>query len=162
MCFTIEKLHKRHKDDLLKVLNYYIENSFAAYPEAPVGDERFRRYISYAGTYPGYMIYVEGEVAGFAMLRPHYPSASFLRTAEITCFLLPDFTGSGIGRTMYEKLCAMAVAMDVDTILANVSSHNTASQRFHEKMGFEECGRFRNIGRKWGTDFDVVWYQKFV
>ena len=34
--------------------------------------------------------------------------------------------------------------------------------KFHLRHGFVECGRFRNIGRKQGQVFDVVYYQKML
>ena len=55
-----------------------------------------------------------------------------------------------------------ARAMGVDNLLASVSSLNEQSLRFHRKAGFECCGRFVQVGRKAGRDFDVVWLQKRV
>ena len=50
----------------------------------------------------------------------------------------------------------------IDTILANISSHNEQSLAFHAGHGFTECGRFRRAGRKFEKDFDIVWMQKFL
>ena len=43
--------------------------------------------------------------------------------------------------------------------LAHISSANQASIRFHSRHGFTECGRFREVGEKHGTVFDMVWMQ---
>jgi phosphinothricin acetyltransferase len=48
------------------------------------------------------------------------------------------------------------------SLLANVSSRNEASLNFHLKNGFVECGRFKDVGTKFGEYFDVVWLQKFL
>jgi len=50
----------------------------------------------------------------------------------------------------------------VDCLLANISSHNEQSLDFHRKMGFQQCGRFRRVGKKFGKDFDVIWMQKLL
>ncbi len=33
---------------------------------------------------------------------------------------------------------------------------------FLETLGFEECGRLKRVGRKFGRDFDVVYMQRFL
>ena len=53
-------------------------------------------------------------------------------------------------------------SLGIDTLLANISSHNQPSRAFHEKHGFRECGRFKRISRKFGQDVDIVWMQKFI
>ncbi|MFB3904241.1 MAG: N-acetyltransferase family protein [Acidobacteriota bacterium] len=39
---------------------------------------------------------------------------------------------------------------------------NQQSLRFHEAAGFERCGCFRAVGRKFDRDFDIVWFQKRI
>jgi phosphinothricin acetyltransferase len=60
---------------------------------------------------------------------------------------------------MLERIVAEARRKGIDSILANVSSLNEESLRFHERHGFSECGRFRNVARKKGRDLDAVWMQ---
>ncbi|MBI4642672.1 MAG: GNAT family N-acetyltransferase [Deltaproteobacteria bacterium] len=50
----------------------------------------------------------------------------------------------------------------IDSLIANISSRNQESIRFRLKNGFQECGRFLRVGRKFGEDFDVVWMQKHL
>ncbi|MDD4050440.1 MAG: GNAT family N-acetyltransferase [candidate division Zixibacteria bacterium] len=84
------------------------------------------------------------------------------RTGEITYFILPEFTGRGIGVELLGRLTEEAKARGIDTLLGSISSLNEGSLRFHLRHGFVECGRFRRIGRKQGRDFDVIWVQKFI
>jgi phosphinothricin acetyltransferase len=63
---------------------------------------------------------------------------------------------------MQERLMHVAGEKGITSILAGISSLNSASIAFHKKQGFQECGRFLKIGRKWGQDFDVVWMQKMI
>ena len=53
-------------------------------------------------------------------------------------------------------------AQGIRTILASISSLNEGSIRFHERHGFIECGRFRNVGLKRGMVYDTVWMQKDI
>ena len=102
------------------------------------------------------------QIIGFGMLRPYSPFLTFSQTAEITYFLKPGFTGKGIGRTILEYLIAKWREKGISSVLASVSSLNKGSINFHLKNGFSECGRFRDIGRKRGKTFDVVYFQRML
>jgi L-amino acid N-acyltransferase YncA len=163
MDFTISPVSKEDGKAIIDIFNHYVENSFAAYPEDRVPYEFFDRFLSMAEGYP-FLVARDDEknVLGFALLRPHSPMPVFSRTAEITCFIAPEHTGNGIGKAMQERLLAGAGEKGIDTILASISSLNSASLTFHKKTGFQECGRLQKIGRKWGQDFDVVWMQRMI
>jgi phosphinothricin acetyltransferase len=88
--------------------------------------------------------------------------AAFLRTAEVSYFVAPDRTGQGLGSTLLAFLEGEAPKMGVDSLLADISSLNEGSIRFHLAHGFKECGRFKRVGRKFGRDFDQVWMQKLL
>jgi len=53
-----------------------------------------------------------------------------------------------------------AKAQNIDRILASISSRNPESLAFHRRHGFEDCGRFPQVGHKHGEEFDVVWMSK--
>ena len=162
MTYRLEPMTGAHRRPAIDLYNHYVRSSFAAYPEEEAPYEIFDRFLAMARGYPAYVALVErtGEVAGFAFLHAYHPAATFKRTAELTIFLGPDHTRQGLGSLFLERLEAEARRLGVDTLLANVSSRNEASLRFHQARGFVECGRFREIGRKHGQDFDVVWFEK--
>lgn len=163
MDFTIEPVSKEDGKAIINIFNHYVENSFAAYPEDRLPYEFFSSLMNMSEGYP-FLVSRDGErnVLGFAMLRPHSPMSVFSRTAEITCFIAPEHTEKGIGKAMHERLLHEAEEKGITSILASISSLNSASLAFHKKRGFQECGRMLKIGRKWGQDFDVVWMQKMI
>lgn len=55
-----------------------------------------------------------------------------------------------------------AAEKGITNILANISSLNPNSIKFHQKNGFIECGRFKKVGKKKGQEFDTVWMQKLL
>jgi L-amino acid N-acyltransferase YncA len=163
MQFTIEPVRKEDGKAIIDIFNHYVENSFAAYPEDPVPYEFFDFFVNMSNGYPFLVARDdEGNVLGFAILRPHSPMPVFSRTAEITCFISPENTGKGIGKAMHENLMHEAKEKGISSILAGISSLNSASLAFHKKRDFQECGRLLKIGRKWGQDFDVIWMQKMI
>lgn len=100
------------------------------------------------------------RVVGFGFLRPYRNTEAFRHTAEITYFILPEHTRKGLGKRLLNVLEREADKMGITTLLANISSLNKQSLKFHKKNGFKRCGTFRKIGTKFGGDFDVVWMQK--
>ena len=104
----------------------------------------------------------KGEVIGFGFLHPYSPIPTFKRVAEIVYFIRPEYTGKGVGSAILEHLIQEAKKLNIDSILAHISSLNEKSINFHAKHGFVECGRFRRIGRKFSKDFDVVWMQREI
>jgi phosphinothricin acetyltransferase len=165
MQIRFEKLGEGDREAVIDLFNYYIENSFAAYPEKKVSYGLFDQFLALTEGYPAFTMRDEEQVdriVGFAFLRPYYPLSEFQRAAEITYFIEPGYTGQGIGSRILERITGEAKRKGIDTILANVSSLNGSSLCFHERHGFEECGRFRRVAKKKGQDLDVVWMQKIL
>jgi L-amino acid N-acyltransferase YncA len=161
MTYELQSLVEADRTAVVRIFNYFVEHSFAAYPEEPVGDEFFDRVLTLSKGYPAVTVKTDaGDVVGFGFLRAFNLSGTFRRTAEVGYFILPEHTGRGIGEKMLSHFTREARAIGVDNLLASVSSLNEQSLHFHAKAGFERCGRFVAVGRKSGLDFDVVWFQK--
>lgn len=160
---TFSPIEEKYRIPIVDLFNYYIENSFAAFPEQKVPYEFFSIFLEASRHYPSAVATgTDGSLAGFGMLRPHNPMPAFRHTAEITYFIRPDLTGRGLGTKMLRHLEAAGKARGITSILASISSLNEGSIRFHERNGFLECGRFPGIGIKNGIVFDTVWMQKFI
>ena len=161
MTYELTGLLEGDRSAVVAIFNYFVQHSFAAYPEQPVGDEFFDRVLKLSEGYPAASVKNDaGEVVGFGFLRAFHPAGTFRQTAEVSYFLLPEHTGRGLGLRMLSHFIAEDRAIGIDNLLASVSSLNEQSLRFHTKAGFERCGTFRAVGRKSGRDFDVVWFQK--
>jgi len=87
---------------------------------------------------------------------------AFSRASDISYFILPKWVGKGISRSILEHLIEELKAMGITTILASISSLNEGSLAFHQKNGFQECGRFKDVGVKKGRFFDVIWMQRML
>ncbi len=153
-----EPLQEQHRHEFLEIYNHYVLTSMAAWPDQPLPDSFFDRFLGFTQTHPACAMVAEtGQMVGFAMLRPYHWASTLNRTAEITYFIHPDYTHQGLGKAALEWLLEQAKPLGIDRILASISSPNQASLKFHRKYGFVECGRFPQVGRKNGQEFDVVW-----
>ncbi|MDN7025951.1 hypothetical protein FGU65_13835 [Methanoculleus sp. FWC-SCC1] len=75
---------------VIDLFNYYVENTFAAYPEQGVPYEFFEIFLATCRDYPSVAVEdADGRFLGFGMLRLHNPIPAFAHTAEITCFIDP-------------------------------------------------------------------------
>ena len=163
MKYYLEKLSDKYRIPVIEIFNYFIENSFAAFPEIRVDYDFFDKILNMARGYPSVVVKDNiNNVIGFAFLHAYHPIETFKRVAEISYFIMPDYTRKGIGKSILEQFNEDAKLLNIDSILACISSLNEKSIRFHLKNGFKECGRFQNIGKKFGMDFDVIWMQKIV
>ena len=149
-----------HEKPVMEIFNYYIENSFSAYPETRLPDQFYARFLEISQIYPSFIMKDSDMVIGFCLLRPYNPFPVFRETAEITCFIHKDFTGKGIGALALEKLEECARKAGIKKLMADISSENTLSIKFHLANGFTECGKFTNVGKKFNRYFSVVWMEK--
>lgn len=158
----IRSAQDKDHEAILEIFNHYIRHSFAAYPVEEV-DKRFLEALkNEAVTFPIYIIEKNQRTIGFGMMRLFLPYSSFRHTAQVSYFLRPEWTGQGLGSLLLERLIADARERGIRVLIANVSSKNESSLKFHLKHGFEECGRLCEVGEKFGVLFDVVWLQKLV
>jgi phosphinothricin acetyltransferase len=163
MDIKLKPMSKDNQKEIIDIFNYYIENSFAAYPEKRVPYNYFERFLAMCKGYPAVIAEDDsGTVVGFGMLRMHSPVPTFSSTAEITYFIKPGSTGKGIGSMMLDHLVREGKKKGLTSLLASISSLNEGSINFHRNHGFIECGRFKKICKKRGTVFDIVYMQKML
>lgn len=163
MDYSTEPISEKDRKPIIDLFNYYVENSFAAYPETSLPYEAFDMFLQTSRGYPTAAVKDNhGNLIGFGLLRSHNPMPTFSQTAEITYFIRPEHTGKGIGKKLLEYLEEEGKKRGITNILANISSLNPGSINFHKKNGFIECGRFKSVVRKKGQLFDSVWMQKML
>lgn len=156
--YNFEKMTEIHRTAVIDIFNYFIVNSFAAYPVEPVDYQFYDHFLNMTKGYPAVVINDGTEnVVGFAFLHPYRPGPAFQQTAEITYFILPEHTDKGLGTSVLKRFKLAAKERGIEILLANISSLNDGSIRFHLNNGFRECGHFQGIGKKFNRKFDVVW-----
>ncbi|MDT8900001.1 N-acetyltransferase family protein [Anaeroselena agilis] len=162
MAAHFEQMTDRHEKEVMDIFNYYIENSYAAYPEQPLPYGFFGKFLEMTKGYPAKVISTgaDGKIIGFCFLRAYNPLPVFRETAEVSYFIAKEEVGKSIGREALKILEAEGKQMGINNFLASISSLNRQSIEFHKKNGFVERGRLINVGRKKGILFDVVWMEK--
>ena len=90
MKYSISQISNEDREQLIDIFNYYVENSFAAYPENKLTYQAFDMFLQVSNGFPaGTIKDKNGKVIGFGMLRAHDPMHTFSHTADISS-LNPD------------------------------------------------------------------------
>jgi len=160
MNYTIRPAKESDIPEMLEVFNFFVHNSYASYSEIELEPEFFQQLRECALAI--IVLEVDHKIVGFAYIKPYLAYKNCQLSGVLTYFILPLYTGKGFGAMMLDKLLEAAKRINMKHLLAHISSRNEQSLRFHKKHGFVECGRFNDIGTKFGHTFDVVWMQKAV
>lgn len=149
------------KDDLegmLSIFNYFALNSFAVYSNMPFNIGHMNKIADDIKIC--LVIEIENKLVGFGYVNYLKPFPNFKNTGVLTYFILPEYTGIGLGTMLFEKLISKGKEIGITNYLANISSKNQQSLNFHKKLGFEVVGSFKNVASKFDETFDMIWVQK--
>ena len=150
--------------ELIKeIYDYYILNSTAIYYTDKIAIDELRTFI-YIGhkKYKSFLIKNNNECCGFCYLSQYKKRQAYDRTAEISLYLKPKYTGQGIGNKAIKHLEKEAKKNGISVLIGIISGDNINSIKLFEKCGYEKCGHFRQIGEKFNKILDVVFYQKII
>jgi len=149
---------------LTAIYNEIIASSTAVYSDAPV-DVADRRAWWAARIGQGYPVLVAAtgeEVIGFSTFGDFRAWPGYRFSVEHSVHVAAGQRGGGVGRALVEALFPIAVSLGKHVMLAGVDGENAASIRFHERLGFEQAGRLRQVGFKFGRYLDLVFLQRFL
>ena len=102
----------------------------------------------------------DGEVVGWAALKPFASKPAYRFTAEDTVYVRADMRGKGVGKALLGRLLEVAAENGFRTVIARIAAPNPVSIRLHRRFGFRRVGVEREVGRKFGRWLDVVVMQK--
>lgn len=156
------------EDDLpgiLAIYNEVIANSTAVYALEPVSLQNRAQWMA-ARKAQGFpvLVAVEGtQVLGFASYGEWRGAwAGYKFTVEHTVHIDAGHRGHGMGRQLMEALIARAERAGLHVMIGAIDAENTASLRFHERLGFARVAHFRETGYKFGRWLDLVFMQRFL
>jgi L-amino acid N-acyltransferase YncA len=101
------------------------------------------------------------EILGFAYAAPHRARAAYLYTLENSIYVSPKAQNQGVGALLLEALLNQCKALGYKQMIAVIGgADNIASQKLHEKAGFEQIGIMKQVGYKLNRFIDCVLMQK--
>ncbi len=149
--------------EMAEIYNHAILNTTGTFDTVPKTVEQWRKMLSNASAaYPLIVAAIGDMVVGWGALKPliDRPAARF--STENAVYVDPSSHGKGIGTALMEELVARARIKGYHAIIAFVVSGNEASERLHEKLGFERVGFLREVGHKFDRWLDLIVYEKLI
>jgi L-amino acid N-acyltransferase len=98
----------------------------------------------------------QGEVVGFASLSPFRDRPAYNSTVEDSVYVRHDQRGAGVGSQLLTELMSLAGQHGFHAVIARIVGDHQASIGLHRRLGFEEVGVEREVGRKFGKWLDVM------
>jgi phosphinothricin acetyltransferase len=144
------------------IYNQVIASSTAVYSEDAVDVEDRGRWMA-ARAAQGYPVLVAergGAVAGFSTFGDFRAWPGYRFTVEHSVHVAEHARGQGVGSPLVAALFPRARALGKHVMVAGVDADNAGSIRFHERLGFEEGPRLREVGFKFGRWLDLVFLQR--
>ena len=102
----------------------------------------------------------DGKVLGYAYGSLPYERAAYAWCGEVSIYLAPEAQGRGIGRKLYAVLEHIMWQQGYRVLYSLITTENTGSLAFHEKLGYREVAVFPGCGLKFGRWLGVVWMEK--
>jgi phosphinothricin acetyltransferase len=100
------------------------------------------------------------RVMGYVKSGPFRPKAAYASTCETSIYVADRARGRGVGSALYTELLGRLDRSGLRLAVAGMTDPNPASARLHRAHGFEPVGTFAGVGVKFGTPWNVTWYQR--
>jgi len=157
----IRDVAENDAEAIAAIYGHHVLNGTASYEVDPPSVSetlaKIRR-ISEPG-WPFIVAELDGEVAGYAYVTQFRDRPAYRFTAEDSIYVHPARLGRGVGKGLLEALMARSRDFGFRTIIAVIGGAEAASVSLHIALGFEEVGRLRAVGHKFGRWLDSVYMQ---
>ena len=150
---------------VLAILNHYIAVDHCTFDTDPWSEPQKQAWFDGFEDQGPYRLLVarDGErILGYAHSGQWRHKKAYDVTAETTVYLAPSATGLGLGKRLLGGLLEAMSGSGVLRAVAGIAQPNEPSNRLHEALGYRRVGTFERVGRKFGKDWDVTWYQRDI
>jgi len=145
------------------IYNHYVLHSTCTFQEEPsTAVERQVWFAAHGAAHPVMVAVEEGQVVGWSSLSPFHTRSAYRRTVENSIYVRHDCMRRGIGSALLADLIEQSRRLGHHTVVACIDLDQPASITMHRKFGFDEAGRLRQVGFKFGRWLDVIYLQRIL
>jgi phosphinothricin acetyltransferase len=141
------------------IYNHFIANTHVTFETEAITASEMARRITENSPLPWLVAEGPGGILGYAYASKWRVRHAYRFSAETTVYLRDDATGQGLGTRLYDKLLRNLRDRGFHSAIGGIALPNQASVALHEKLGFVECARFKEVGFKFDTWVDVGYWQ---
>jgi phosphinothricin acetyltransferase len=149
---------------ILAIYNDVVATTTASYDYDPRTPEAQVQWFAakQAAGYPVLVADRGGEVVGFASYGAFRAWAGYRHTVEHSIHVKAGQRRQGIGRALLVPLIERAKGQGYHVMIGGIDADNAASLALHADLGFTECARMREVGRKFDRWLDLVFVQRML
>ncbi|NMH28939.1 GNAT family N-acetyltransferase [Flavobacterium silvaticum] len=147
--------------EILKVVNHAILYSTANYNYEPQTLEEQLDWFQTKTTKgnPILCAFDGNSFAGFATYGTFREKIGYQFTAEHSVYVAPGMEGKGIGTKLMKQLISIAKDSGIHCLVGGIDAENKESLRFHERLGFLQCGKINQAAWKFDRWLDLLFMQ---
>ncbi|MGK7948819.1 MAG: N-acetyltransferase family protein [Xenococcaceae cyanobacterium] len=143
-----------------EIYNYYVSNSTCVWTtHICTEQERKEWFASHDDATPVLVAEQNGKVIAWGTFSLFKTACTFHKTVENSVYVHHEFQRQGIGSKLLAELVRRAREAGFESVIAAISSDREASLALHRAAGFQEVGRFHQVGYKFERYMDVVYLQ---
>ena len=162
--FRVLDAGENHLPGILAIYNHAVEHSTAIWNDVLVDLENRRewwRARAQAG-FPIFVAVADDDVLGYASYGPFRPFDGYRLTVEHSVYVEEGARRRGVASALLAALEEHARAAGMHVMVGGIAADNKPSLRLHQKLGFEESARMKEVGQKFGRFLDLVLMQKLL
>lgn len=160
----IKKATTKDLPEILKILNFEIQNSTSVYDENPKTIETMEQWFADKSlqNFPVFVALENKLVVAYGTLGRFRPHDGYRFTVEHSIYVSENNRGQGIGRALLNQLILSSRELGFHSMIAGIDAKNVKSRFFHQDFGFVEIGQMKEVGYKFNTWLDLVFLQKML
>ena len=160
---TIRRGRESDMPALRDIINHYISESVVTFEMVEMSLENRKTWFTQFTENGRYQLMVaerEGTVLGYAASLRFHQRPAYSPSVMTSIYISPNQVGQGIGEKVYSALIEeLKKVEEVHRAYGLVVLPNPASERLHEKLGFQVAGLLHEGGYKFGKYHDVRMYE---
>lgn len=146
-------------EEILEIYKPYVTNTVITFEyDVPSIEEFKSRIEDISSQYPYIVCTYKDKIVGYAYAHKYAERAAYQWDVEASIYLDMNYKSLGIGKILYKKMIDILKLQNVQNVYACVTSANEKSIKFHQKLGFEFIGVFKDTGYKFDKWYDVTWF----
>lgn len=102
----------------------------------------------------------QGVVVGFATYDQFRSATGYDQTMEHSIYLAAQSCGSGLAQRLMTAIEAHACTAGHRLMIGVISGENARALRFHQALGYEDCGHIPACAHKFGRMIDIHFLRK--